>query len=100
MLANHKDLGILLFVLALILMPKYLRVAAASALVAALWSLPLYLYLVFPRPFRLIWGGEWKVQALPQESFIWNGWWITGIVSIVFVACISCLGLIRSRSLK
>ena len=95
-LASNKDLGVLWFVLALILIPKYQRVAAASALVGALWSLPLYLYLVFPRPFRLIWGGNWKMLELPRESFIWDGWWITGTVSTVFVACPCCHTLIRS----
>jgi hypothetical protein len=97
-LASNKDLGIFLFVLALILVPKYLRADTASALVAGLWSLPLYLYLVFPRPFRQIWGGNWKVMELPRESFIWDGWWVTGIVAIVFVAYICCRALIRSET--
>ncbi len=97
-LAGNKDLGAFLFVLALILIFKYARAATVSALVGCLLSLPLYLYLVFPRPFREIRGGNWKALELPRDSFIWDGWWITGIVSIVFVACSCCRSLIRRPS--
>jgi hypothetical protein len=97
-LAGNKDLGAFLVVLALILIFKYARFAAVSALAGCLLSLPLYLYLVFPRPFRQIWAGNWKVMELPRESFIWDGWWITGSFSIVFVAYISCCTLIPTET--
>lgn len=97
-LAGNKDLGAFLLILALILIFKYARFAAASALVGYLLSLPLYLYLVFPRPFRLVWGGEWKVLELPRESFVWDGWWMTGIVSNTVLTCICCYVLTRPRS--
>jgi len=89
-LAGDKDLGGYLFVLALILALKFNRIAAAIALVACVFSLPLYLYLVFPRPFRQVWRGQWKVLVPPQENFVWDGWWITGILCIVFVASVCC----------
>jgi hypothetical protein len=63
--AGYSDDGAVLFALALILTFKYPRVAAVSALVACVLFLPLYLYLVFPRPFRQVWQGQWKVMALP-----------------------------------
>lgn len=95
-LAGNKDLGGLLFLLALILILKYPQGAAVSALVGCVLSLPLYLYLVFPRPFRQVWPGRWKALELPRETFVWDGWWITGILSIIFVALICCWSLVRS----
>ena len=59
-LARNAGYGCLLFLLAPVLAFKYPRSAAISALVACVVSLPLYLYLVFPRPFRQVWPGEWK----------------------------------------
>jgi hypothetical protein len=52
---------------------------------------------MFPRPFRQVWPGEWKVLELPRESFIWDGWWAAGILSIGLVASIS--GVVLTRSL-
>lgn len=98
LLSSDKDLGGLLFLVAAIFTFKYPRIAAVSALAASVVSLPLYLYLVFPLPFRQVWPGQWEVLELPRESFIWDGWWITGIVSIVFVAFLSGRTLIRSRT--
>ncbi len=99
-LAGNQILGSLLFVAALILTFKYPRSAAVSALVACLLSLPLYLYLVFPRPFRQVWPGQWKVRELPSQVFVWGGWWITGIVLTVVVAYFCghvLLGSVRIR---
>ena len=69
-------------------------------MVACVFSLPLYLYLVFPRPFRQVWPGEWKVLEMPRETFIWDGWWITGILFTVFVACLCGGSLIRSLAVR
>jgi hypothetical protein len=99
-LAGDKDLGVLLFVMALVLTFKYPRAAAVSGLLACILSLPLYLYLVFPRPFRQVWPGQWAVLEMPREKFIWDGWWITGILSLVFVAWICSQSLIRSRIVR
>ena len=99
LLSRYSDLGCLLFLLALILAVKYSRAAAASALVAGVDSLPLYLYLVFPRPFRRVWPGEW-VGEMPRENFVWNGWWATGIVFAVLVAFLCGHTLIRGQSVR
>jgi hypothetical protein len=98
-LARHAGYGCFLFPLAPILAFKYPRSAAISALVACVASLPLYLYLVFPRPFYRVWPGVWKGSA-PRETFVWDGWWITGIVFMVFVACICGRTLIRSLTIR
>jgi hypothetical protein len=94
-LARNEGLGGLLFLLAPILAFKLPRAAAISALVACFVSLPLFLYLVFPRPFRQVWPGLWKGSDFPRETFIWDGWWITGILFMALVACIYGCSLIR-----
>ncbi|MBS1857042.1 MAG: hypothetical protein JST11_16855 [Acidobacteria bacterium] len=99
-LAGNQVLASFLFILALALSFKYPRFAAISALAACVFSLPLYLYLVFPRPFRQVWPGEWKVLELPRETFVWDGWWITGILFTVFVVCLCAGILIRSLGVR
>ena len=88
-LVSGAYLGAFLFVLALVAALKYPRLAALSALCACLLSLPLYLYLVFPRPFRLVWPGPWEGSP-PQAMFVWDGWWMGGILLIIFVASLCC----------
>jgi hypothetical protein len=95
-LAGNQVLASFLFVLAAVLVFKFPRSAAISALVACYFSLPLYFYLVFPRPFRLVWPGEWAVIELPRERFVWNSWWVVGILSTVLVAYIFARSLVRS----
>jgi hypothetical protein len=100
-LAGNQVIAAILYILALILTFNYPRVAAASALIACFFSLPLYLYLVFPRPFREVWPGKWSVTYLPRETFVWNAWWITGILVTILVAMLYTLRLIhglRSRN--
>ena len=71
-LAGNSFGGGLLLLLAALLVFRYPRVASAIGLLACLLFPPLYLYLLFPRPFRKVWPGEWSVPALPRESFVWN----------------------------
>ena len=67
-LARNQGLAALLYLLlALILTFQYPRIAAVSALIACYFSLPLYLYLVFPRPFREVWPGKWSVPLCPTK---------------------------------
>ena len=95
-LAGNQVLSAFLFLLALILGFKYRRAASLSALVACYFSLPLYFYLVFPRPFRQVWPGNWKELELPRAMFVWDGWWITGIFGTILVAFLCASRLIRS----
>jgi hypothetical protein len=96
-LARNQALASILFLLALALVFKCPRSAAILASVAGALSLPLYLYLVFPRPFRQAWPGEWRTLEMPRETFIWNAWWITGIFTAV-VASLSAGRLMRGRA--
>ena len=84
-LAGNQILAAPLFLLAVILIFRFATTTWILALVGSYFSLPLYLYLVFPRPFREVWPGKWAVLELPHETFVWNGWWITGIVATVLV---------------
>ncbi len=95
-LAGNQGSAALLYLLALILTFKYRRVAAVSALVACYLSLPLYLYLVFPRPFREAWPEKWSAPDMPGDTFVWNGWWITGILVTILVAMVSGFRVVRS----
>ena len=95
-LADNQVLATFLFLLAPALTFKYPRVASLSALFACYLSLPLYLYLVFPRPFRQVWPGQWAVLELPRERFVWDEWWVTGIFVTTFVVLVCAVELIRS----
>jgi len=95
-LARNQDLACNLFLLALLLSFRFRRAASVCALVASCLSLPLYVYLVFPRPFRLLFGGNWKAMELPREIFVWDGWWVTGIPATMLVVAISVVHLARS----
>jgi hypothetical protein len=54
MLAGNNSVGALLFILTAIVVLRWPRASSATALAACLLSVPLYLYLVFPRPFRTL----------------------------------------------
>jgi hypothetical protein len=91
-LLDMKDVGALLFVLALLLTFFYRRIAAAIALLACLLCLPLYLYFTAPGLFcRLFSKGEWSVP--PSANFVWDNWAITGIIVLVITAYVGVRGL-------
>lgn len=58
----------LLFVLAASLIFRYPRIAVGGGLAASYFSLPLFVYLVFPRPFRQVFPGNWSVPEIPQSN--------------------------------
>src|SRR5437899_1952881 len=91
-LLDMKDVGTLLFVLALLLTFVYRRIAAATTLVASLLCLPLYLYFTTPGPFRWAFRGEYSVPL--QANFVWNKWNIAGIVALTIAACLGIRGLL------
>jgi hypothetical protein len=94
LLLDMKDVGALLFALALLLTFLYRRIAASIALTACLLSLPLYLYFTNPGPFQRIFSGErWSVPL--QATFVWDSWTIAGIVMLAITAYVGIRGLRR-----
>jgi hypothetical protein len=89
--------GTLLFVAALVATFVYPRVAAAIALTASLFCLPLYLYFTAPGPFRWVVKGEYKVPL--QASFAWNQSAIAGILAlgVTVYVCLRNLSAFSSK---
>jgi hypothetical protein len=91
-LLHMEDVGSILFVLALLLAFFYRRIAAAATLIACLLCLPLYLYFTIPGPFRWVFRGEYSVPL--QANFFWSESNVTGIVALVFAACVGVRSLL------
>jgi hypothetical protein len=90
------DLGALLFLVALLLTVFFPRIAAAMALAATLLSLPFYLYILLPGPYRQIFRGEYSSPL--QKPFIWNSWAVAGVLSLVIAAFLSLRSLYERRA--
>jgi hypothetical protein len=98
-LLDMKEVGSLLFVLALLLTFFYRRMAAAVTLISSLLCLPLYLYFTAPGPFRRLFGkAEWSVPL--RANFVWDHWTIVGIVTLAIAAYISLRSLSFGRDPK
>jgi len=76
-LLTLNDVGMDLSVLALILVFLHTRAAAIVALLAAVLCLPLYFYFDFPKLFRQMFPGEYKV---PIEAVHWGSWAVAGFL--------------------
>jgi hypothetical protein len=76
-------IGTILSVLAAVGSLIWPRIAAADGLVACVLCLPLYIYRILPRFFRIIFPGPYKGQ--PGGALIWHGWSIAGVLTSVIV---------------
>jgi len=92
-LFRYQGLAINVLILALILTIRFSRIASALALIGAILSIPVYLYLTFPGPFIRAWGGEWSVMS--RQSFVWNLWWVLGVLASTFVIVLSAIHLLQ-----
>jgi hypothetical protein len=95
-LFKMADLGSLLFLIALVLIFFLRRTAATIALVATLFCLPFYLYILMPGPYRLIFKGEYSVPL--YRPFQWNNWAVVGVFSLLFVAVLSFRSYSKARA--
>ncbi len=92
------DVGALLFVLALLLVFFYRRIAAAITILASLLCMPIYFYFTAPGLSRRVFQGPWAEPL--QTSFVWNGWPIAGILTHAVVAYVSFSSLLVSGERK
>lgn len=69
----------------------YRRLAAAMALTAALFCVPIYLYVVFPGAFRRLFGGDYSVPT-PARHF--DDWAVGGLLAVLIAVSVS-LPLLR-----
>jgi hypothetical protein len=90
LLAIHDGAGYL-FLLAVVVSFVHHRFAAGVALVACVLSLPLYVYVTAPGPFRLLVPGEYAVPL--QANFAWNTWAVVGLCAVAMAASVSAVGL-------
>jgi hypothetical protein len=79
--------GFLFLVLALLLTFALPRTAAAVALAASVFCLPLYVYFVAPGPFRRIFKGEWSVPL--QSYFVADRWAIESLLALLLATSVS-----------
>jgi hypothetical protein len=90
------DLGLLLFLVALLLTVFFPRVAAIVTLAATLLCLPFYLYILMPGPYRRIFKGEYSVPL--QRPFVWDNWAVVGVLSLVIAALLSLQTFCKGRT--
>jgi hypothetical protein len=86
-LLNMKDIGTVLFLLALMLVFRFRRVAAVFGLLATVLCLPLLFYFVAPGPFRWLFKGEYTAPL--TTNFVWDGWTMVGIAVVLMAAYLS-----------
>ena len=77
-----QNIGTLLFVVALVLTFFSSRIAAATAVIASLLCLPLYLYFTAPGPFRWAFRGEYSVPL--RSNFVWDLWAVLAMIMLAF----------------
>jgi hypothetical protein len=81
-LLHMSDIGTLLFVIALLLVWFFRRVAATVSLIGALLCLPLFLFFTVPGLFYHLFNRyEFKVPL--RANVVWNSWAVLGILAVV-----------------
>ncbi len=81
-LLSMSDVGIVLFLLALLVTFVSPRVAAAIGLAASLLCFPLYLYFMAPVPFNRIFGFGHEFKIQPSAGLHWDRWAIAGVLTL------------------
>jgi hypothetical protein len=98
-LLSMADIGMLLFLLALVVAFLFPRVATAIGLASSLLCLPLDLYLIAPVPFNQIFGFRHEFKVRPGTVFPLDKWAITGVLTLAVTTYI-CIRGMRGASRK
>ena len=93
-LLSMEDVGIPLFIVAIVLTFVFPRVAAAIGLSASVLCLPLYLFFIAPLPFAEIFARGHEFMAPPTPGFHWETWPViaVGASAIAIYVCIRRFG--------
>ena len=98
-LVDLYDLGGAMFVVALLVIFFYSRIAAAITATASLLCFPIYLYFTVPGSFRLVFPqAEFSVPL--RANFVWDTWSVLGILSLavaMYVAVRSLVGRVSQE---
>jgi hypothetical protein len=81
-LLSMANIGIVLFLLALIAAFVLPRVAAGIGFASSVLCLPLYLYLIAPVLFNDVFGVGHEFKVQPSGGFHWGGWAIAGVLTL------------------
>jgi len=86
-LLDLKDIGALLFILAVMVVSFYPRIAAAIVLTASLLCFPLYFYFTVPGVFRWLLPGAYAIPL--RTNFVWDTWAIVGVLVLATATFLS-----------
>jgi hypothetical protein len=92
-LLSMADIGIVLFLLALVVTFMFPRVAAAIGLASSLLCLPLYLYSIAPVPFSQIFGSGHEFKVQPSGGFHWDRWALAGVLTLAVTTYVCLRGV-------
>ena len=81
------DLGIFVFVLAIVFTFIYRRAGALTGVVASLLCLPFYIYFTAPGSFRAVFKGIYSVPL--QSNFVWDQGMVAGMLTLVVAILVS-----------
>ncbi len=95
-LLSMADVGMILFLVAIVTTFLFPRIAAGLGLVSSLFGLPLYCFFVSPLLFASVFarGHEFKVQ--PVAGFHWHLWPVSAILAVAIASYI-CIGRITAQ---
>lgn len=95
-LLTLQDIGLYLFLAGVLLAFLFRRVAAGTALIASLVSLPFYLYFVVPGLFRGLFKAEHSVPV--RAIIVWNNWAVAGILTLALTVYVCLHSLLSGNA--
>jgi hypothetical protein len=81
-LLSMADIGTALFVVALVMTFRYVRIAGSIGIASSVLCLPLYLYFMAPVPFNELFGFGHEFKVHPSAGVHWDVWAIAGVLTL------------------